>query len=234
MDSLKIAVFAYNFPHRKTQDFLYRLYTENLNTALVIAADPVHLNIPSASVRTKLRHTALVHPQQICERMGIPYVVMPHNSKKLPELVAEYSVELGLIAGARILKDHIIKSFPLGIINFHPGLIPQTRGLDAMMWSVHNDIPQAVTAHLIDARVDAGTILFVDEMPIWADDTPFDFQERLYEMQIDMIPRAVDFATRRAGTEIGENTHHNTKMPPETEAKVLEMFPEYVTRRANR
>ena len=234
MNGPRIAVFAYNFPHRKTQDFLFRLFAEGLNTALVIAADPVKLNIPPASVRTKVRHTGLVHPRMVAERMGAPYVVMPHNSKKLPALAAEHGVDLGLIAGARILKQHIIEAFPLGIINFHPGLIPQTRGLDAMMWSVHNDIPQAVTAHLIDARVDAGSLLFVEEMPIWPDDTPFDFQERLYEMQIDMIPRAVEISAARLAQPIGEATTHNTKMDAATEAKSLAMFPEYVQRRANR
>ncbi len=125
-------------------------------------------------------------------------------------------MELGLIAGARILKPRVIEAFPLGIINFHPGLIPQTRGLDAMMWSVHNGIPQAVTAHVIDSRVDAGSILFAEEMPIWSDDTPFDFQERLYEMQLDMIPEAIERAARGEGTDVGDDTTHNRKMDPET------------------
>jgi folate-dependent phosphoribosylglycinamide formyltransferase PurN len=229
-----IAVFAYNFPHKKTQDFLFRLFYEGIPVDCVIACDPVELKVAPPSIRTKLRHTALVHPRQLAERLGAEYFVIPHNDQQVVDVVKERGVQLALIAGARILKKHIISAFPQGIINYHPGLIPQTRGLDAMMWSVHNDIPQALTAHLIDPRVDAGTILFVEEMPIWKDDTPFDFQLRLHEMQMDMIPRAVDMARKGEGTPVGEAKTHNTKMTPEQEAETLRRFPEYVKRRATK
>lgn len=230
----KIALFAYNFPHRKTQDFIFKMFTEGFTPALIIAADPIKLNIPPASVRTKVRHRGELHPRQISEKLGIPYIVLPHNSRKVIKAVEDHGIELSVIAGARILKKHIIDAFRYGVINYHPGLIPQTRGLDAMLWSVYNDIPQAVTAHLIDPRVDAGHIMFVEEMPIWKDDTPFDFQERLYEMQIDMIPRSIEMAISGEGYDVGEDTNHNTKMDPDTEAETLRRFPAYVTRRANR
>ncbi len=230
----KTALFAYNFPHRKTQDFIFKMHVEGITPALIIAADPVKLNIPPASVRTKVRHRGEMHPRQIAERLDIPYVVLPHNSRDVVKAVAEHGIDLAVIAGARILKKHIIDSFRHGIINYHPGLIPQTRGLDAMLWSVYNDIPQAVTAHLIDPRVDAGRIMFVEDMPIWKDDTPFDFQERLYEMQIDMIPRSVAMAIAGEGYDVGENTTHNTKMDADTEAETLRLFPAYVEKRANR
>lgn len=233
-DKKKIALFAYNFPHRKTQDFIFKMHVEGHTPDLIIAADPIKLSIPPASVRTKVRHCGTMHPRNIAETLGIPYVVLPHNNKKVVTAVEEHGIDLAVIAGARILKKHIIDAFGLGIINYHPGLIPQTRGLDAMMWSVHNDIPQAITAHLIDPRIDAGRIMFVEELPIWADDTPFDVQERLYEMQIDMIPRSIEMAIAGEGYDIGENADHNTKMDPETEAETLRRFPAYVTKRATR
>lgn len=228
----KLAVFAYNFPHKKTQDFLFRLYYEAIPVDCVIACDPVELKVAPPSVRTKLRHTALVQPRQLAERMGADYIVMAHNDKALPGMLAGRGVELGLIAGARILKQHIIAAFPLGIINFHPGLIPQTRGLDAMLWSVNRDIPQAVTAHLIDRHVDAGELLFVEMMKVYKDDTPYDFQLRLHEMQLDMIPRAVAMAAAGEHSPVPPGTTHNTKMTPEEEAQTLAMFADYVARRA--
>ncbi len=230
----KIALFAYNFPHRKTQDFIFKMHVEGHTPDLIIAADPVKLSIPAASVRTKVRHCGAMHPKDIAATLGIPYVVHPHNSKSVVTAVEEHGIDLAVIAGARILKKRIIDAFELGIINYHPGLIPQTRGLDAMMWSVYNDIPQAITAHLIDPRVDAGRIMFVEELAIWADDTPFDIQERLYEMQVEMIPRSIEMAISGEGADIGENADHNTKMDPETEAGTLRRFPEYVKRRATR
>ena len=62
-----------------------------------------------------------------------------------------------MIAGARILKRPVIDRFSIGIINFHPGLIPEARGLDALLWSIRGDLPLGVTSHLIDERVDASS-----------------------------------------------------------------------------
>jgi phosphoribosylglycinamide formyltransferase-1 len=228
----KLAIFAYNFPHKKTQDFLFRLWADDVPVDCIIACDPVELKVAPPSVRTKLRHTALVHPRKLAERLGAEYIVLPHNDRSLPGIIEQRGVELGLIAGARILKQHIISAFPLGIINFHPGLIPQTRGLDAMLWSVKRDIPQAVTAHLIDRQVDAGELLFVEMMKIYPDDTPLDFQLRLHEMQIDMIPRAISMAAAGEHSPVPEGTTHNTKMTPEQERETLAMFADYVARHA--
>lgn len=228
--SPRLAVFAYNFPHKKTQDFLFRLWAEGIQVDCVIACDPVELKVGPPGIRTKLRHTALVPPRPLAGRLGAEYIVIPHNDRALPGILRERGVELGLIAGARILKQHIIEAFPLGIINFHPGLIPQTRGLDAMLWSVNRDIPQAVTAHLIDRRVDAGELLFVEMMRVYPDDTPYDFQLRLHEMQIDMIPRSIALAAAGEHSPVPDGTTHNTKMTPEEERETLAKFGDYVAR----
>lgn len=158
--SPRIALFAYNFPHKKTQDFLFRLLLEKFNVAAILAADPVKLNIPPSTIRTKLRPAALVHPRQIAERFDIPYYVIPHNDPGISQIVEQHALDLAVISGARILKEATIDLFPKGVINFHPGLVPEARGLDAMLWSIHGDIPLGITAHLIDKKIDAGTILF--------------------------------------------------------------------------
>ena len=40
-----VVVLAYNFPHRKTQDFLFRLFAEGVSVGHVLAADPVKLKV---------------------------------------------------------------------------------------------------------------------------------------------------------------------------------------------
>jgi hypothetical protein len=44
-------VFGYNFPHKKTQDFLQRLVLLGAKPALVLLADPVKLQLPPAAMR---------------------------------------------------------------------------------------------------------------------------------------------------------------------------------------
>ena len=230
-----IAVFAYNFPHKKTQDFLFWLKVLGFNVRLVIAADPVKLKIPPATVRTKIRHKALLHPRDVTTNLGWEYRVAAHNSQETRTLLEEHKIELGVIAGARILKAHIIESVPLGIINFHPGLIPEARGLDAVLWSIYKDISLGVTAHIIDEKIDAGKILIKRSIPIYQDDTIYDLTERVYELQLDLLEEAIHKAVQGEGRPIeGDGGFYNRKMPPHLEQETMQMVKDYVRRHAER
>lgn len=225
----RLGVFAYNFPHKKTQDFLLKLFVLGVRVDTVLAMDPQPLNLPP-SLRTKLRHAGLDHPRTIAERIGASYYVVEHNHPATCDLVRERKLTLGVIAGARILKAPVIQAFPRGIVNFHPGQIPESRGLDAMLWSIRNDLPLGVTAHRIDPRVDAGQVLLKQLIPIFADDTLFDLSERLYEAQLEMLLPALEAAGRGEGVQVGSETKANRPMPLEMQREVLEQIPTYVKR----
>jgi len=187
---MKIALFAYDFPHRKTQDFMVRLYLERINVAWVFAAPWRKLPIPEPQLRSTIRHTGLVHPHDVAGRLRIPYTVMCHED--VHNIMRSLDVDLGIIAGARILPQHIIDAFPAGILNFHPGLLPHARGLGALWTSLLNNIPLAVTAHLIDEYVDKGTIISAEEIQRFPDDTLFDLSERLHETQLAMLAPTIE------------------------------------------
>lgn len=229
--NLKIGLFAYNFPHKKTQDFVFQLLTEGYEITAILAADPVKLNIPPSVIKTKIRHQGLIHPEAIAKRFGIPYHVVKHNSDEAVELTRQYGLDLGIISGARILKPKIINEYATGIINYHPGLIPESRGLDAMLWSIHNNIPLAVTAHLINEEVDGGSILQVEKIPVYKDDTIFDLSERLYEWQLTMIGSSIEAAREKKYVPLAKGLPHNSKMPPELEYSVLDKVSDYISNR---
>ena len=184
MSDLNIVVFSYNFPHKKTQDFLIRLHISRITPSLVIAAPPVQLNLPPSIIRDKYKHIDLIHPKEICEIYNIEYVELDHSSPDVIHLIKERKINVGVIAGARILKKPVIDAIEKGILNFHPGLIPENRGLHAAKWAVFRDLPQGMTVHLIDERVDAGKIVRRFIVPVYSDDTLRDINLRLYEVQV--------------------------------------------------
>ena len=223
-------LFAYNFKHKKTQDFIFYCLQHQIKIDLILAADPVKLNIPKATVRTKLRHKALIHPADIAKSFSIPYTVAPHNSEDAKKILGEIKPEIGIIAGARILKSEIIDQFKKGIINFHPGLIPEARGLDALLWSIYYDIPLGVTSHIIDHRIDAGKILEIRKMEIFKDDTIFDLSERLYETQLEMIKSSYELLVKEDYKEFNvADSSYNRKMPPEIEAQIDSKLIKYLS-----
>jgi len=225
-----LVVFAYNFPHKKTQDILLHLFVQGYKVGWILAADPVKLNIPPHTVRTKIRHIALLHPRQIAERIGANYIVAPHNSREVEDVLRQIKPELGIIAGARILKKPIISQFSIGIINLHPGLIPEARGLDAMLWSIYHDLPLGVTAHLIDERIDAGRVLVKETIPVYEDDTLLDLSERLYEKQLELLVSAIEAAYEGNWSVVDARIPYNRKMPAELESEVLRKLSDYIAR----
>ncbi|HYH09760.1 MAG TPA: formyltransferase family protein [Thermoanaerobaculia bacterium] len=219
-----MAVFAYNFPHKKTQDFLTRLLIEGYDIDCVLAADSVVLNIPAATVRVGVRHTGLVHPKQICDRFGIDYHVVVHNDSACENLLRDRGIDIGIIAGARILKEPAINAVNMGIINWHPGILPEVRGLDTLQWALVENLPLGVTAHVIDKRVDCGRILLKEEIAFHPDDTLPDLSLRLYETQLSMIAPAIEKLRNtplETLEEVGASRLYR-KMPPELEAQVAD------------
>jgi phosphoribosylglycinamide formyltransferase-1 len=229
LKNVKIAVFCYNFPHKKTQDILLRLFLDGVKVDCIFSAEPVKLNIPSSMIHTKIKHIAVIHPKKIADRLGIKYYVLPHNSIEVRELIKSNKLDLGIIAGARILKTYIINSFSVGIINFHPGLVPEARGLDAMPWSIYKRIPLGVTAHLIDSHIDAGRIIIKEKIPIYKNDTLLDLSERLYEKQIDILFPAIQKALKGKWAYVEtKKSGYNRKMPQDIEKQVPNILFDYL------
>jgi folate-dependent phosphoribosylglycinamide formyltransferase PurN len=233
LNEMNIAVFAYNFPHKKTNDFILRLFLEGFQIRLVIASDPVELNLPKPTLRVKPRYVNQLHPLSVCERLNIPYHVLPHNSPEAAEMLRSNRIDVGVISGARILKRQTIQAVAKGILNFHPGWIPEVRGLDALKWAIYRQLPIAVTAHLIDERVDAGRVVLRTEIPLYRDDSFVDLSLRLDETQVDLLPQALrlveekDIAEFSLVTGVGRG---NGPMPEEMEKELPQKLQERLSR----
>ena len=78
-------------------------------------------------------------------------------------------MDLGIIAGARILNEHIIKNLPFGVLNLHPGILPQSRGLDSILWSIRNNNHLGVSAHLINHKIDSEKLVLQKIKPLITD-----------------------------------------------------------------
>lgn len=220
-------IFAYDFPHKKTQDILLRLTIEELKPTLVIASPWEKLNVAPASLRVKPRHCDLVHPRDVCAALGIEYRVLAHNSEDCVQALREAKCDIGVVAGARILKQPVIDAISVGIINLHPGLLPQMRGLDALQWSIYENQPLGVTAHVIDKRVDAGLIIAREVIKEYPDDTLIDLSLRLQQTEINMVAPAVRHLQQHGlngldAIPVGLSYHR--KMPAELEATLPQLL----------
>ena len=89
-----------------------------------------------------------------------------HNSEQVMPLIEDMSLDLIVFGGTRIIRGEIL-DFPRdGVINSHPGLLPDCRGSASPAWSVYHDIPIGSTTHFCDNGIDTGEILHRREVPV--------------------------------------------------------------------
>lgn len=119
---------------------------------------------------------------------------------ELAERVADYDV--GLVVGAgymRILTPAFLERFP-AVINLHPSLLPEFRGLNAIGRSLAAGVREAgVTVHYMVEEVDAGPIIRQEAVPVLPGDTEETLYERLRPVEHRLLVEAVaDFFRGRA------------------------------------
>ena len=86
---MKIGVFAYNFPHWKTQVGIQNLCIAGYKPSVILAADPVELSFYKSKVRIAPKDLFLWHPKTLAEHYGIDYRVVAHNSQETNNIIQE-------------------------------------------------------------------------------------------------------------------------------------------------
>lgn len=231
---MNVGLIGYDFPHIKTCDFMLSLERYHGLTC-VLAAPWRKLSIPPIENRTRVKREPPFHPRDIADMLGVPYHSVVHDSEEFLRLVKEYDLDVGFIGGARILKGKTIKAFNYGIVNLHAGLIPENRGLDTLQWAIYFDMPQGITVHFINYRVDAGRIILRQQIPLFSDDTIYDVEQRLYDKQISMIKPTLD-TIKEKNTEDFEFVKTKKKphgrIPADIDGEIHRLFKEYMQRHA--
>ena len=88
------------------------------------------------------------------------YFVDSHTSNEAIDLYSKLHVEVLYNAGTpRKLTQGVIESIPVGILNVHPGKLPEYRGCSCVEWAILNDDMIYNTVHLMDTEYDNGPII---------------------------------------------------------------------------
>jgi len=98
--------------------------------------------------------------EMIWEAEGTKLCYVSHsNNDRCHELLQSIDPDLIILGGMRILKQRILDTAKVGVLNVHPGILPKYRGDDIVAWQIFNEDPVGVTCHFAVADVDAGAIL---------------------------------------------------------------------------
>jgi len=185
-----ILIFGYSFPHRKTCDFLNILFALGFQNITVVAAPKLKLAHNSGLKNTEEINSNEYCVKNLCQILKINFEECRHDDiQKILKIKNDTRAQIVIISGARIIKREVIDMFPDGIVNFHPGKIPETSGLDSFYYSIKNNCSMGVTVHLIDHKVDAGRFIFFDKLKIQKNQSIDTVRENLYGVQLSAFKK---------------------------------------------
>ena len=183
----KVAVFSYDFCHKKTMEIITGLNSVGIKKVLVIGAPMVDLNNKAPNVLKTSITEKIIHPKDLCVNFGYDYKVCAHNNlKDIINFISLAKSNIGIISGARIIQKSIIDIFKYGIINYHPGPLPETSGLDSFYWMIKKNVRPRVTAHFINQKVDEGELIEECTVSVSSKDTIEIVQSNLYLAQLTL------------------------------------------------
>ena len=110
-------------------------------------------------------HCALLKDYSAVGRFNLKFIAGHHDAGLVRDLKAR-SVALLLQVGSVMIRQTLLDTPSVGVLNLHAGMLPRYRGLDSAMWAVLEGGTHGVSAHLLAPSVDTGPIVLTEKVPI--------------------------------------------------------------------
>jgi methionyl-tRNA formyltransferase len=123
--------------------------------------------------------------------MPEPFVVPALNDPAAIGHLRAVAPDVLVYTGGGILRDELIGTPRLGVLNAHMAHLPDYKGMNVLEWAIYHGDSPAVTVHFIDRGIDTGAVLFEREVAVRPGDTLASVRERAAQASVDGIADAV-------------------------------------------
>ena len=113
--------------------------------------------------------------------------------KKLLGALLKYKIRLICLAGfMKILSKKFILKFEGKILNIHPSLLPNYKGLNTHRRVIGNKEKfTGCTVHLVNSRLDSGKIILQKKIKILRKDNENSLAKKVLKLEHQLYPRAI-------------------------------------------
>jgi methionyl-tRNA formyltransferase len=159
---------------------------------------------------------------------GDVFEVADPNSDSGVQLLTDLAPDVIVLGTTRILKPNVLSIPSMGVLNPHPGLLPDYRGLDVLHWAVYNGHPLGVTVHFLDPGIDTGPIVAQRTLQVQPGDTMQSVIRRAAslagELMADTVGRLIDTGHLEAVAQPRDQGKTYARMPPGLRRQVEAQF----------
>jgi len=125
----------------------------------------------------------------------------------LQQCIGEFEPDYIVLAGfMRILGSALIQAYKNKILNIHPSLLPNYKGLNTYRRAMDNrETEHGVSIHVVTAELDDGPVLMRGRYAIEDGDTLSDLQHKGHKLEHRMYPKIIQWLSEKK-LQIGEHS----------------------------
>lgn len=137
----------------------------------------------------------------LAQKAGIQTEIVDHKEFESREVFEDeiqvrlenHDVDLIILAGfMRILTPSFVEKWPDKMINIHPSLLPDYKGLNTYERAINDGKTESgCTVHFVSADLDSGAIILQKRVAIHKGDTPDTLAARILEQEHKAYPEAI-------------------------------------------
>ncbi len=111
------------------------------------------------------------------------------HSRESLERIRNAGPDIIILGQSGIVKKEILDIAKIGVLNAHPGIVPQYRGIDSFQWAAYyNDFERiGISVHWVNKGVDSGNVITVIKYKFTGKEKFSNFEETLYKICIDEL-----------------------------------------------
>ena len=112
---------------------------------------------------------------------------------EIQERLEKHDIDFIVLAGfMRILSENFVTQWHDRILNIHPSLLPEYKGLNTHERAITDGKTETgCTVHFVTSDLDSGPIILQKKVPILKDDTPESLAQRVLEQEHIAYPEAI-------------------------------------------
>lgn len=141
---------------------------------------------------------------EIARRSGLPTLVEPGDIPlaRLRAMLVDAGADWLVLAGY-LRRVAIPREFAGRVVNIHPALLPAFGGDGMYGLKVHEAVlasgasESGCSVHICDAEYDRGPLVLQERCPVLPGDTPHTLAERVFELEKQVYPRALELLISR-------------------------------------
>jgi len=138
---------------------------------------------------------------------GIPTHTLDHTEfesreafdQQLMRTIDQYQPQLVILAGfMRILTDDFVAHYNNRMLNIHPSLLPEFKGLNTHQRALDaNVIQHGVSIHYVSNELDGGLVVLQAVLDVQADDTAELLQQRIHRLEHVIYPMVIEWIAQQ-------------------------------------